>query len=136
MKQLKQIWQLPVVLLLMIATLISWNMTAHAEKLPYEYDFISTDTTKKFNGFTGVKDLVITLDKPIPATVTGTTVADIKNMLAGTDPRKHILPFSKDVEKGLLDLANMKVSAKITIPFKNLQYVKYTSSSTEAANLL
>lgn len=139
LKQSQKIRQLSVLLLLLIVTFVSWNVTAYAEKIPYEYDFISTDTTKKFNGFTGVKDLVITLDKPIPATtVTGTTAEDIKNKLAGiTDPTKtYITLFQGNVEKkGLLDLANMKVEAqKITIPFKNLQYVKYTSSPTEAPN--
>ena len=111
MKQLKTIWRMQIVMLLVIATIVSFSFTVNAaEQPPYEYTF-EKDTGVQFNGIDGVKRIKMTFyDKSL-------SVSDImmnKNVyvLQGKNKINIINPIVVDKDT-------------VTISFKNLQYLDY-----------
>lgn len=117
---MKQFWKATFALMLLVGVLGA-GLKADAagkpgtpepvEKKPYEYEFIVNERAM-YNGFTGAKEMVITFDKSINHTIAFSDVY-VEQIVEGKNIKVPIVLNSS---------ANGK---KLTITFKNLEFVDY-----------
>lgn len=113
LKRYKSIWKLQFIALLFLAAIVSFSTSASAtEKLPYEYTF-TEDAASTFNGIKAMNKMVITFEKNI-------SISDKNKIYLIQEGKTEKLPLIKDV-----DVTNN--NNKLTITFKNLQFLNYTN---------